>query len=64
MADEIWHYGNFGAIVGLAGWLLKKTFAAGALVARLEALEKDLGEKHEENIRRLERIESLLMERR
>jgi hypothetical protein len=64
MADELWHYGNLGAIVSVAIWLAKKSFVAGGLVERLESLERDLEEKHAENIRRLERIESLLMERR
>jgi hypothetical protein len=64
MADEVWHYGSLGAIASVVLWIARKSFTAGALVARLDGIEKDLADKHDENTRRLERIESLLMERK
>ena len=64
MADELWHYGHTGAIIALASWAFKVAFSAGKAIESQRSLSKRVSELRDDVVGRLERIETLLMERK
>ena len=75
MDDQIWHYGNTGAIAAGLGWMIRNAFRAGRIAQHLEDAEERLGRFERDVIdrlnrlengvdERLQRIETLLMEKK